>query len=753
MPTDESYLDSLLNGLTSNGNEPDDKDRFSAYKKNSKKKTENKEIRVTPEVEETPADEVINDAAAGSKAELHDIPNFLDAYISPKDDNKDEEVDDKNAEEHDVDSSDYSFDDSPSFVPEVDDEITEDHEPDVNFQTGEIENYNIFDDYDDAVIDKMINDELSEEGASGELFAMPEENSDEPETEEESIIPEEPFGEGNEPSEESEDNALTDLFFNEGDGKKDLDNDDYEEGSALDSLFGNLNQDTDKYENNGNDLFDKGSDDDDIDYDKFDFFEGVTDNPIPGNQMENHLADEVFNIESDDADDVVNKPELADSEDIFSMNDSAQEPGVFNEDGTPYDNGLDIDNQSNPVKVETPEYIFGESDSDSEGMVNNDNAEEAFDFLNSNSEETPEENADNFVAEYEDPMSGFSIDSGADNSNLSSMLGDMGVDSFNEDDLAALDDLLNEIDTDKEDEDKPVKSKKAAIEKDKLPWYIQLFGNVKIPENKIKPEIPPEELAKQKAEAAEAKKALREAKAAEKAEKKKAAAEAKALKARQTAEEKEAARKKKLEQASEMILEDVGNTTKLNKWGILVIFALFIGIVAVTVSGGSTLAYNIGIRQASKLFNNALVYKDVSYYTRAYDKIYGLEIEEEDYELYDKILTINYVNTQLNAYSNHVFLDDYREGLNDLFKGLLRFRKWFAHATALGAQDDIYLVRSEIYKKLWDIYGINEDEAMFVLEHYDLLKENYSEEDANLYYTRYIYETVDRLGLGQGSTQ
>ncbi len=730
MPNDESYLDSLLNGLTSNGNKSDNNDRFSAYRKKSEKKADNKEIRVSPESEETPANEVMDETATGSKAELHDIPDFLDAYLSPKDEGEDDEADgsdDTHEETFNFLDSDEEDDDEPAFSFDEEKYVTDD-EPDTDFETGEIENYNIFDDYDDAVIDKMINDELSEEGSSGELFAVPEEEKPEPAPE---PAPEPEFV--SEPKEETD--RAPEEFFGEG-------ND--EESNALDDLFGNL------YNENEEPKEEKSYSDqsDDMDLDNFDFFSGVTDNPIPENQMENHLADEVFNIEAEDAgsDEVRSKekPELADSEDIFSLNDQDNAPGVFYEDGTP----------AEEESKDTPRFIFGE---DTLGEDQNDQStdsgtEEAFDFLNSGSVESSEENADNFVPEYEDPMGGFSMNEGGEeghSSELGNMFGDVGVDSFNEDDLAALDDLLNEIDVDKNDEEKPAK-KKAAINKEKLPWYIQLFGNVKIPENKIKPEIPPEELEKQKAEAAEAKKALKEARKAEKEEKKKAAAEAKALKARQTAEEKEAIRKKKLEQASEMILEDVGNTTRLNKWGILVIFALFIGIVAVTVSGGSTLAYNIGVRQASKLFDNALIYKDVTYYTKAYDKIYGLDIEDEDYELYDKILTINYVNTQLNAYNNHALLDDYREGLNDLFKGLLRFRKWFAHATALGAQDDIYLVRSEIYKKLWEIYGIDESEAMFVLEHYDMLKESYGEYEANLYYTRYIYETVDQLGLGTG---
>lgn len=624
MPTDESYLDSLLNGLNSDGNKPDNKNRFSAYRKN--KRAEHKEDHTPPETEMAPADEVNNEIAIG---DFDRQPANTSDYYAKTD-------------------ADFLTDDS--------------------FETGEIKNYNIFNDYDDDVIDNMINNELSDEVSQGELFSVSEEknrgnsylfgdDTEEENPEEEGDIPEE-ISEGLDFSEEEADEGADEINAPEPDSGS--------EHKELDVIFSDLFKD-DKEDTYKTDPIDE--------LDDHDFFKGVEDNDAFDKDMEEQLADEVVDITAD------TQPEI-------------------------------------------------------------------------------EENADNFQAEYEDPMEGFTFnaeeteepDNDENNQGgISSMLGDMGVDTFNEDDLAALDDLLNEIDLDKPaEETKKPKAKKSAVDKDKLPWYIKLFGNVKIPEDKIKPEPTPEEIAKQKADLADAKKALKETKKAEKAEKKKAAAEAKALKARQTAEEKEAARKLKLEQASNMILEDVGNTAKLNKWGILVIFALFLGIVAVTVSGGSTLAYNIGVRQASKLFDNALVYQDVTYYTKAYDKIYGLDIEEEDYDLYDKILTVNYVNTQLNSYYNHALLDDYREGLNDLFKGLLRFRKWFAHATALGAQDDIYLVRSEIYKKLWEIYGINESEAMFVLEHYDYLRETYGEYEANLYYTRYIYETVDRLGLGDG---
>ena len=734
MPNDESYLDSLLNGLNSDGNKKEETDRFAAYKKHKVTAEQNDGVKPEKEIpiEETPMieeqimeeSEELPEEITEDTAPVEEKPKKTKTEKKAVKAEKPKEAQKPQKTEKSKKQPELSVDEAVAAIRSV---------PIPEFEAGEIENYNIFDEYEDEVIDEIISNELSEERSSGELFAVSESDVDEefaqetdkssdesenlPETQ---TVIEEAHDPEIEPANETEFD-----FSGNTEEKSGAD-----EEAALDALFGSLFDDKDSnYDGIANhagsdiivdkendefkkvDEATKSSDDSDFNYDGFDFLNQDGSDMVTDSNMEEHLADEVSDIEEDD-----NKPELADSEDIFALTDDGTEPAVFEEDG------------SLPVAEEMPEF---------------------------NDLFSTEEEEENSSSGDDDPMSGFTFnaDENSDeeqeeNVGLGGMLGDMGVDTLNEDDLAALDNLFNEIDIDKPDEEGTTKTKKVKAVKDKLPWYIRLFGNVKIPENQIKPEPTPEEIEKKKAEAAEAKKALKEAKKAEKAAKKKEIAEAKALKARQTAEEKELARKKKLEQASAFILEDVGNTTKLNKWGILVIFALFIGIVAVTVSGGSTLAYNIGVRQATKYFDNALIYRDVNYYTKAYDKIYGLDIEEEDYEIYDKILTVNYVNTQLNAYNNHAKLDDYREGLNDLFKGLLRFRKWFAHAAALGAQDDIYLVRSEILNRLWDNYGIDEAEAMFVLEHYDALKSSYSEYEANLYYTRYIYETVDRLGLG-----
>ncbi|MBP5311531.1 MAG: hypothetical protein J6112_01705, partial [Clostridia bacterium] len=364
----------------------------------------------------------------------------------------------------------------------------------------------------------------------------------------------------------------------------------------------------------------------------------------------------------------------------------------------------------------------------------------------------------------EDPLEGFVFDSGTEEApqedpageelgaanvtdtpeiSTEELLGAAGLNDHDEKDIQALDNLFNEvsIDDDESEEKKPKKKK------ENKPWYVKLFGNVKIPEDKIKPEPTEEELAAKKAEAAEAKKAAADAKKAEKDEKKKAAAEAKAEKARRTKEEKDALKAKKREELSKLILEDTDNTTRLNKAGVTIIFAVFVGIAALIISGSSNIAYRTSIKQAERDYNSALKYGDINYYSDAYDHIYGLTLDEKDYPLGEKIYTVNFVSAQISAFNNHYATGDYTSSLNDLFKGLLRYNKWIPYAIELGAEDDLYFVRTQILGLLDEQFGISEEEAMTVLSTYAGIVNTENEASANLYYTKYIYSTVADVGL------
>lgn len=823
MSTDESYLDSLLNGLNSDNNNSND--RLSAFKKKAESvSTDNKDF------------EGVKDIVADETKDISDteIENIFEENIQ-----NNPEDDDSNLFQNFFFSEDEENDevkDKASHTPETENNElfdADNNEPETLSlvdTAGEIEKYNIFDEYDDETIDQMINEELSVAENTGEPFVVSGNNTDE-------IVDKMIDKEISESSEDSEQFKITsddqnyDIFDkpepeveqygNLSFPESILTDDSEKEDSALESLlasqvadldaeemesayedriFGGVGNETPKsniHENFGiNSDINSGAGSDtntDTDFDNNSEADSNTepdknfeagsdsepdsnaetvmnseagsdlnsdseekeDKDFPENDIFSFLNAEETEEQStqNENEDSHNAPEFADSEDIFAIRDEEHEKGLFDEDANDLSvNDLfDTESSENTGNAENTENSENKDNTDNKDTTDNTDAING--LSDSDNRESGEDSSDDTESSLLglDSLFGPEPEESEEKRSASDYLKGDALDTLDESDIAALDDLFNEIDvTTAGDEEKEEKPKN--VKKDKVPWYIKIFGNVNIPEEKIKPEPTEEELAKQKEEAAAAKKALAEAKKAEKEEKKKAAAEAKAIKQRQSAEEKEAQRKKKLEEASNLILEDTGNTKKLNKWGVIVIFCLFMGVTLLVISGGNTVAYNIGIRQATKYFDNALVYGDVSYYTKAYDKIYGLDIEEEDYEIYDKILTVNYVNTQLTAYTSHAEMDDYVAGLNDLFKGLLRFRKWFAHATAIGAQDDIYLVRTEIYNKLWEIYGIDEDEAMFVLEHYDYLKETYSENEANVYYTRYIYEKVEKLGLGTGST-
>ena len=61
-----------------------------------------------------------------------------------------------------------------------------------------------------------------------------------------------------------------------------------------------------------------------------------------------------------------------------------------------------------------------------------------------------------------------------------------------------------------------------------------------------------------------------------------------------------------------------------------------------------------------------------------------VSISDEDIELYDKIMTVMYVNKQLNSYNNYYAINRYPEALV-FIKGLERYDKYIELATLLGS--------------------------------------------------------------------
>ena len=292
-------------------------------------------------------------------------------------------------------------------------------------------------------------------------------------------------------------------------------------------------------------------------------------------------------------------------------------------------------------------------------------------------------------------------------------------------------------------EEEPEKKKKKKKEKkqNKQPFFKRIFGNVPIDPSKIKPEPTKEEIAEAKQKKAEEKKQAADAKKAAKQQQKEAKKQEKERKAQEKALEKEAQKAKKLEEAKQ-ILEEV-QETRINRVGAMVVFVLF-AICAVGIAFGSDFfSYSVSVNNAEKSFNLALD-NDVSYYNDAYEQIYGLEVKPEDQELNDKIMTVMFVNKELNSYNNYMVLEEYESALHSLLQGIYRYGKYYENAISLEIDRDLDFVRKQILEELGKTFQISEDEAEVLRSQ---LEQAMRSEESSKEYSLAIYEIVRKCKL------
>ncbi len=291
-----------------------------------------------------------------------------------------------------------------------------------------------------------------------------------------------------------------------------------------------------------------------------------------------------------------------------------------------------------------------------------------------------------------------------------------------------------------EDKIKALDAPEAAPEtkKKKKSLFSRLFGNVVeelTEEQKEERRRKAEEEEKQKAailetkkknaeEAKAAKAAQKEIDKAEAEEKKKQAEEAK-RKAREEAREK-ARKKKEAREALEISEEDEG---KINKVGAGILFILFAVITLFIILGTNTYTYNLSIENAQTDFL-------IRHYNEAYYDVYGLQIKDEDIELYDRIMTVMYVNSQLNSYNYYMKSNNSDKALNSLIKGLEKYEKYYMLATTLGITDDLEYVKANILNELNRTFKVTEAEAYSMMNINDVID-----------YSEYIYALLGTYDL------
>lgn len=183
-------------------------------------------------------------------------------------------------------------------------------------------------------------------------------------------------------------------------------------------------------------------------------------------------------------------------------------------------------------------------------------------------------------------------------------------------------------------------------------------------------------------------------------------------------------KKKKTKEIIQVIDEIEEDEGRINRLGATIVFIFFGLLVMLLLVGTKAVSYTLNIQSATNYF-------DKQKYTQAYNEVYGIEIKDEDIEIYDKIMTVMFVNKQLNSYNNYYSLKEYPQALDSLLKGLSRYNKYIELATMLGIKTDLDYVRQQILAELDNVFNLSEKEALDMID-YDSMEE----------YSKEVYDVV-----------
>lgn len=179
-------------------------------------------------------------------------------------------------------------------------------------------------------------------------------------------------------------------------------------------------------------------------------------------------------------------------------------------------------------------------------------------------------------------------------------------------------------------------------------------------------------------------------------------------------ESKKPKKEKKQREPIELLEELDGRISRAGATSLIIIFGVMVFLLMFTVK---SFTYSQNVKNAADYFS-------MKKYSQAYDEIYGLEIKDEDVELYDKIMTVMYVNKHLDSYRNYYQMRKFPEALDALLNGLRQYNKYIEIATILGIDEDLDYVREQILQELYDGFNLTEKKAKEILKLKD--KEKYS---------------------------
>lgn len=192
---------------------------------------------------------------------------------------------------------------------------------------------------------------------------------------------------------------------------------------------------------------------------------------------------------------------------------------------------------------------------------------------------------------------------------------------------------------------------------------------------------------------------------------KKAAATEKKEKKKQAAEQKKAAKPKKVKQPKPKKEKKPkeppkpGDILKIKPLSLVMLVLFVAGVVVLISVMNSAVYYNTNSSQAKNYYNNGE-------YDKAYSKLNGMKLNDNDKTLYEQASTIMYVKRQYDSYENYMSLNMKTEALDALIKGIDRYNTFRSTAQELGIDDKFKAEYQNIIDALQNTFKISEAQGI-----------------------------------------
>lgn len=153
---------------------------------------------------------------------------------------------------------------------------------------------------------------------------------------------------------------------------------------------------------------------------------------------------------------------------------------------------------------------------------------------------------------------------------------------------------------------------------------------------------------------------------------------------------------------------------KISKKGVLVITALCLSFMAMIIVMCSMIPDFFEKREAREAFYE-------SDYIKAYEMLYGKQLDESDEIIYHKVETILKLDRKLDSYHNFLGIGEEVRALDSLMSGVEIYPEILAKAEEYRVTQEVNVIYEDILSVLNEKYLVSEEEARTIIGYDDVL--------------------------------